>query len=71
MSKSISKPTFNKYLLQEKAFKKLGFDPDKTMIVAYNLYNAGYITYPDTESTFLPKFMIDSICKYIGETYGE
>jgi DNA topoisomerase-1 len=71
MSKSISKPTFNKYLLQEKAFRKLGFDPDKTMIVAYNLYNAGYITYPDTESTFLPKFMIDSICKYIGETYGE
>lgn len=71
MSVSISKPPFNEYSLQQKAFKKLGFDPDKTMIIAYNLYNAGYITYPNTESTFLPKFMIDSICKYIRETYGE
>lgn len=69
MSKSIKTP-FNKHLLQQKALKKLNFDSEKTMIVAYHLYNAGHITYPDTKSTFLPKFMIDSISKYIIEVYG-
>lgn len=51
--------------LQKAANRFLKFKPDKTLEIAQKLYEAGLLTYPRTESRFLPTDMIPEIADHI------
>ena len=57
--------------LQQAASTRLGFSVKKTMMMAQRLYEAGYITYMRTDSTFLSKDAVDMVRTHIEEQYGE
>lgn len=57
--------------LQQSASTRLGFPVKKTMTLAQRLYEAGYITYMRTDSTFLSKDAIDNVRDYIGQNFGQ
>jgi DNA topoisomerase-1 len=46
---------FNLGSLQSAAYRAFGFNPKQTLQVAQNLYTAGYISYPRTDSQKLPR----------------
>lgn len=68
-----SKPSapFITSTLQQSASTRLGFNVKKTMMLAQRLYEAGYITYMRTDSTFLSKDAVDSVRGYILDNFGE
>lgn len=51
--------------LQKDANKYFKFKPDKTLSIAQKLYEAGFLTYPRTESRFLPTNMVSEIPEHI------
>lgn len=66
-------PPFTTSTLQQEAARKLRFSAKKTMQVAQNLYEAGYITYMRTDAVNLSVEAIsacrEAILKYFGENY--
>lgn len=64
-------PPFTTSTLQQEAARKLGFSVSKTMVVAQQLYEAGYITYMRTDSVNLSDFAIASAKEEIVKLYGE
>ncbi|MDD5582794.1 MAG: type I DNA topoisomerase [Candidatus Marinimicrobia bacterium] len=64
-------PPFITSTLQQEAARKLGFSVSRTMTVAQQLYEAGYITYMRTDSVNLSSFAIAAAKNLIIDTYGE
>lgn len=63
-------PPFTTSTLQQEAARKLGFSVSKTMVVAQQLYEAGYITYMRTDSVNLSALAIATAKDVITELYG-
>lgn len=57
--------------LQQAASNRLGFSVKKTMMLAQRLYEAGYITYMRTDSTFLSADAVQMVRDYIDGNYGQ
>lgn len=57
--------------LQQEASRKLGFSVSRTMRLAQNLYEAGYITYMRTDSTSLSDLALAEIATEVKSRYGE
>lgn len=62
---------FTTSTLQQEASRKLGFSVSKTMIVAQQLYEEGYITYMRTDSVNLSNLALSMASDMIKKTYGE
>lgn len=63
-------PPFTTSTLQQEAARKLGFSVSKTMVVAQQLYESGYITYMRTDSVNLSALALASAKEVITELYG-
>lgn len=61
---------FTTSTLQQEASRKLGFSVSKTMMVAQQLYEAGYITYMRTDSVNLSESALISAKEQITALYG-
>lgn len=61
---------FTTSTLQQEASRKLGFSVSKTMVVAQQLYESGYITYMRTDSVNLSEFAIAEAKEEIEKLYG-
>ncbi|MDE5606560.1 MAG: DNA topoisomerase I, partial [Bacteroidales bacterium] len=61
---------FTTSTLQQEASRKLGFSVSKTMMVAQQLYEEGYITYMRTDSVSLSKLALGMAKEQITELYG-
>ncbi len=57
--------------LQQAASTRLGFSVKKTMMLAQRLYEAGFITYMRTDSTFLSDDAVNMVRSHIEQQYGE
>jgi DNA topoisomerase-1 len=66
--------------LQQEAANKLGFTSQKTMVIAQQLYEGldmrgegptGLVTYMRTDSTRVAESALQSVRKYVGDTFGE
>lgn len=68
-----SKPSapFITSTLQQAASTRLGFSVKKTMILAQRLYEAGYITYMRTDSTFLSNDALSAARGFIEDNFGK
>jgi len=64
-------PPFTTSTLQQEAARKLGFSVSKTMVVAQQLYEAGYITYMRTDSVNLSNVALAVANKVVSAKYGE
>ena len=73
-------PPFITSTLQQEAFNKLGFNTNKTMMIAQQLYEGievgggeavGLITYMRTDSVNIAKGAIEKVRDFIKGTYGE
>ncbi len=64
-------PPFTTSTLQQEASRKLGYSVSKTMVVAQQLYEAGYITYMRTDSVNLSNLALASARDTIANLYGE
>lgn len=54
-SETVNQPSlYNLSLLQMDANKKFGFTADETLNITQSLYEKGHVTYPRTDSAFLP-----------------
>ncbi|WP_343596826.1 type I DNA topoisomerase [Acinetobacter sp.] len=56
--------------LQQAASTRLGFSVKKTMMLAQRLYEAGFITYMRTDSTFLSDDAVNMVRTHIESQYG-
>ena len=73
------KPPFITSTLQQEAYNKIGFSPDKTMKIAQKLYEGvkvkgemrGLITYMRTDSFNVSKNIQEQASKFIKSTYGD
>lgn len=63
-------PPFTTSTLQQEAARKLGFSVSKTMVVAQQLYEAGYITYMRTDSVNLSTLALNSAKEVVTELFG-
>ena len=63
-------PPFTTSTLQQEAARKLGFSVSKTMVVAQQLYESGYITYMRTDSVNLSTLALATAKEVITELYG-
>jgi DNA topoisomerase-1 len=70
-SKKSPAPPFTTSTLQQEASRKLGFSVSKTMLVAQQLYESGYITYMRTDSVTLSNLALASARKVITAAFGE
>ncbi|MCS6819207.1 MAG: type I DNA topoisomerase, partial [Chitinophagales bacterium] len=61
---------FTTSTLQQEASRKLGFSVSRTMRLAQNLYEAGYITYMRTDSTTLSEVALQELGSEIQKRYG-
>lgn len=61
---------FTTSTLQQEASRKLGYSVTRTMRVAQNLYESGYITYMRTDSVNLSQTAIDNAEATIKKQYG-
>lgn len=61
---------FTTSTLQQEASRKLGFSVSKTMVVAQQLYESGYITYMRTDSVNLSESAIAEAKEEIEKLYG-
>jgi DNA topoisomerase-1 len=57
--------------LQQDAYYKYKYSPDKTMIIVQHLYERGHITYMRTDSPNLSNDILYQTKNYIVNTYGE
>ncbi len=64
-------PPFTTSTLQQEANRKLGLTARKTMSVAQNLYENGYITYMRTDSTSLSQEAIQAARHLVSVQYGQ
>jgi len=64
-------PPFTTSTLQQVAAARLGYSAKKTMFLAQNLYENGYITYMRTDSVNLSNDAVSEAVKWIGETLGD
>lgn len=64
-------PPFTTSTLQQEASRKLGFSVSKTMTVAQQLYESGYITYMRTDSVNLSDLALADAKREVTENYGE
>ena len=64
-------PPFTTSTLQQEAARKLGFTVSKTMVVAQQLYEAGYITYMRTDSVNLSNMALASAHQVVAAKYGD
>ena len=64
-------PPFTTSTLQQEASRKLGFSVARTMQVAQQLYESGYITYMRTDSVNLSDLALSLAKKEIASQYGE
>ncbi len=72
--KKISKhafPPFTTSTLQQSAYNGLGFTSKRTMALAQQLYQSGYITYMRTDSVYLGAKAVESIRKLVQERFGK
>jgi DNA topoisomerase-1 len=63
-------PPFTTSTLQQEAARKLGFSVTKTMVIAQQLYEAGYITYMRTDSVNLSDLALATSKQEIEKLYG-
>ena len=63
-------PPFTTSTLQQEAARKLGFSVSKTMVVAQQLYESGYITYMRTDSVNLSSLALATAKEVITGLYG-
>jgi DNA topoisomerase-1 len=63
-------PPFTTSTLQQEAARKLGFSVTKTMVIAQQLYEAGYITYMRTDSVNLSNMALATAKQEIEKLYG-
>ncbi len=64
-------PPFTTSTLQQEAWRRLRFSAKKTMLIAQNLYERGFITYHRTDSLNLSKMSLGAAKKFILENYGK
>lgn len=64
-------PPFTTSTLQQEASRKLGFSVSRTMRVAQDLYENGYITYMRTDSVNLSETALENAQKAIMQLHGE
>ena len=64
-------PPFTTSTLQQEAARKLGFSVTKTMVIAQQLYESGYITYMRTDSVNLSNLALASAKQEIEKLYGD
>jgi len=64
-------PPFTTSTMQQEANRKLGFTARKTMSLAQNLYENGYITYMRTDSTTLAQVAIEAARELVRSEYGQ
>jgi DNA topoisomerase-1 len=69
--KTYPQPPFITSTLQQAAYYRYKFSPDKTMKVAQQLYEKGYITYMRTDSPCLSQDALFQIKNYVETTYGQ
>jgi len=62
---------FTTSTLQQEASRKLGYSVSKTMLIAQQLYENGYITYMRTDSVNLSDTALEDISTTIKSMYGE
>lgn len=65
------KPPYTTTSLQQDAYNTFHFVSKKTMILAQQLYENGYITYIRTDSTNISNDFKNKIIQYVNDTYGE
>jgi DNA topoisomerase I len=70
-AQKVPAPPFTTSTLQQEASRKLGFSVSKTMSVAQQLYESGWITYMRTDSVSLSDFALNASRDQIHELYGE
>ncbi len=63
-------PPFTTSTMQQEANRKLGFTARKTMSLAQNLYENGYITYMRTDSTTLAQVAVEAARDLVRSEYG-
>lgn len=64
-------PPFTTSTLQQEAARKLGLSVSRTMVVAQQLYEAGYITYMRTDSVNLSNVALGVAHNVVAAKYGE
>ncbi len=64
-------PPFTTSTLQQEASRKLGFNVSKTMLVAQQLYESGFITYMRTDSVNLSDLALGMAKSEIISNYGD
>ena len=64
-------PPFTTSTLQQEASRKLGFSVARTMQIAQQLYESGFITYMRTDSVNLSELALSMASETIKATYGE
>lgn len=64
-------PPFTTSTLQQEASRKLGFTVAQTMVVAQQLYEAGYITYMRTDSVNLSSYALEQAKEIIPTMFGK
>jgi len=65
------RPPFITSSLQMEGSRKLGWSPDRTMRVAQDLYEAGWVTYMRTDSTTLSAEATEAARSAAGTLYGD
>ena len=63
-------PPFITSTLQQAASARLGFSVKRTMTAAQRLYEAGYITYMRTDSTYLSGEAVAACREHLGDRFG-
>ncbi|MBI2463258.1 MAG: type I DNA topoisomerase [Candidatus Spechtbacteria bacterium] len=64
-------PPFTTSTLQQEAARKLGFSAKRTMMLAQNLYERGYITYHRTDSLNITDSALSGARDFIETKYGK
>ena len=64
-------PPFTTSTLQQEASRKLGFSVARTMQIAQQLYESGFITYMRTDSTNLSTLALGMAKETVAQLYGE
>jgi len=65
------KPPFTTSTLQQAANSRLRFSPEKTMMIAQDLFESGLITYHRTDSVRMSKDAVKGIREFIEKEFGK
>lgn len=71
VTKKYPNPPFTTSRLQQAAASRMGYTPKRTMRIAQDLYEQGYITYMRTDSVNLSPKAVDVTRAYIEEKFGK